>query len=79
MSSMPVSWQWNWNTGNLRLDAWEVAGLNEIMMIIDDPYRTNMENNKYVKWNKCQTDTKYVRQICGKFNGNEDPMKTVWL
>ena len=26
---------------------------------------------------ECQTDTKYAGQMCDKFNGNEDLMKTV--
>jgi len=24
---------------------------------------------------ECNTDTKYARQCCGKFNGSEDPIK----
>jgi len=28
------------------------------------------ENNK--NYQECQTDTKYARRICGKFNGNDN-------
>jgi len=28
--------------------------------------------DKIINKQKCQTDTKYARRICGKFNGNDN-------
>jgi len=38
---------------------------------IQKPQSQNKQEHK--------TDTKYTRQVCGKFSGNENPIKTVCL